>query len=88
MPSQRAIRLAGGLAMDLLRTMLLCLSRPLLFSLFLGNRRVLDLLRDGHDRDGPLAVEGKLLSGHEVSRGDPGAAGRSFEGQYQGTAAD
>ena len=22
----------------------------------------------GHDRDGPLAVEGRLLSGHEVSR--------------------
>ena len=40
----------------------------------------------GHDRDGPLAVEGRLLSGHEVSDqvamsagagGVPGAAGRS-----------
>lgn len=26
------------------------------------------LLRCGHDRDGPLAVEGRLLSGHELSR--------------------
>lgn len=37
--------------------------------------RVLDLLRDGHDRDGPLAVEGRLLSGHEVSRVERGSRG-------------
>src|SRR5260370_1390547 len=41
----------------------------------LGSRRVLGLLRDGHDRDGPLAVEGRLLSGHEVSRAERGSRG-------------
>ncbi len=47
---------------------------------------MVDLLRDGHDRDGPLAVEGRLLAGHEVSKleRDPGAAGGSFEGQHRG----
>jgi len=44
----------------------------------------------GHDRDGPLALEGRLLSGHEVSRLErvPGAAGRSIEGQHVGAAAE
>jgi len=52
--------------------------------------KIVDLLRDGHDRDGPLAVEGRLLAGHEVSRVErgPGAAGGSFEGQHRGAAAD
>src|SRR5262249_61944847 len=37
----------------------------------------------GQDREGPLAVEGRLLSGHGFSRpgGIPGAAGRSWGGQ-------
>src|SRR2546423_11064635 len=33
----------------------------------LDTRRVCFLLKGGHDRDGPLLAEGRLLSGHEVS---------------------
>jgi hypothetical protein len=51
--------------------------------------RSLGFAEDGHDRDGPLAVEGRLLSGHEVSwRRGPGTAGRSLAGQHVGAAAD
>ena len=69
-------------------SMLLCLSRPSFFLLEVG--KIVELLRCGHDRDGPLAVEGRLLSGHEVSRLErvPGAVGRSIEGQHVGAAAE
>src|ERR1700761_1009997 len=45
---------------------------------FSFGKPVAGFAEDGHDRDGPLAVEGRLLSGHEVSsRGVPGGpAGR------------
>lgn len=68
--------------------MLLCLSRPSF--LHSGNRRDRGFAECGHDRDGPLVVEGRLLSGHEVSRLErvPGAAGRSIEGQHGGAAAE
>jgi alcohol dehydrogenase, propanol-preferring len=47
----------------------------LLIQVWNRNRRGLDVLRCGHDRDGPLAVEGRLLSGHEVSRPERGSRG-------------
>jgi hypothetical protein len=69
-------------------TMLLFLSRPSF--LHSGDRQDPGFAECGHDRDGPLAVEGKLLSGHEVSRLErgPGTAGRSLEGQHGGAAAE
>ena len=41
------------------------------------------LLGGGQDRDGPLAVEGKLLGGHMPAgwKWGPGTADESFEGQ-------
>ena len=45
---------------------------------------------DGHDRDGPLAVEGRLLSGHEVSwkEGVPGRLAGRLQASIVGAAAD
>ena len=55
----------------------------------LENRQDPGFAECGHDRDGPLAVEGRLLSGHEVSGLEgPGAVGRSLEGQHGGAAAE
>ena len=43
----------------------------------------------GHDRDGPLAVEGRLLSGHGVSRPDWGPGdGRRIVRRPAGAAAE
>ncbi len=41
------------------RSMLLCLSRPSFLQF--GNRQDRGFAECGHDRDGPLAVEGTLL---------------------------
>jgi len=65
------------------------------FFLLLWESVFLGLLRCGHDRDGPLAVEGRLLSGHEVSRAErvPGRpadrikAGNGCGSRYEGQAA-
>jgi hypothetical protein len=65
------------------------------FFLVLWSRCFLGLLRCGHDRDGPLAVEGRLLSGHEVSRLErvPGRPADRFKAssgcgsRYEGQAA-
>jgi hypothetical protein len=58
------------------RSMLLCLSRPSF--LHSGNRRDPGFAECGRDRDGPLAVEGRLLSGHEVSRSERSRGGRQI----------
>ena len=44
------------------------------------SRRVCFLLKGGHDREGPLLAEGRLLSGHEVQQLEMGArSGRRID---------
>src|SRR5262245_14602584 len=50
-------------------TMLLCFVKASFES---AERFVAWIAEGGHDRDGPLAVEGRLLSGHDVSRPERG----------------
>src|SRR5260370_35171712 len=57
--------------------MLLCLSRPSF--LHSEDRQDPGFAECGHDRDGPLAVEGRLLSGHEVSRLEGSRGGRQID---------
>src|SRR5260370_7258401 len=57
--------------------MLLCLSRPSF--LHSEDRQDPGFGECGHDRAGPLAVEGRLLSGHEVSRLEGSRGGRQID---------
>jgi hypothetical protein len=56
---------------------------------FSADWRIVDLLRCGHDRDGPLPVGGQALirSRHSAGYGGSGAVGRSVQGQHGGAAA-
>jgi hypothetical protein len=90
MPNEPCARRTTGIA----KARLITARRPdapmSVKAFFSADWRIVDLLRCGHDRDGPLPVGGQALirSRHSAGSGGSGAVGRSVQGQHGGAAAD